>query len=59
MDTLNKLRPVAKAVVALFAAPLTYVANALYANEQVNLAVLASYCVTAILVWATPNSVGE
>lgn len=54
-DLLSNPLGSAKALVALFAAPLTYLANALYAKEDVNPAVLASYCITAILVWAVPN----
>lgn len=50
------LQRYAKAIIALFAAPLTYVANALVAHEAVELPVLASYCITAVLVWATPNA---
>lgn len=53
---MHELSKYAKAIVALFAAPLTYVANTLVAGDPVNLAALASYCITAVLVWAVPNS---
>lgn len=49
----------AKAIVALFAAPLTYVAQQLLANQAVSLPAVASYCITAVLVWAVPNAVGR
>jgi hypothetical protein len=45
----------AKAIVALFAAPLTYVAGALATNEPVNWYLAGSHVITAILVWAVPN----
>ena len=60
MDSfISKAKEIAKALVALFAAPLTYVANQLIADKPVSVAHACSYAIVAILVWATPNTVGE
>lgn len=46
----------AKAIVAFFAAPLTYIAGQLAQGQDVNLLLVASYSITAVLVWSVPNS---
>lgn len=51
----EKLSGMAKAVVAFFAAPLTYIAGQLALNEPISWPLAASFTITAFLVWAVPN----
>lgn len=50
-----RLTSIAKAIVAFFAAPLTYIGGQLATGQTVNPYLALSYVITAILVWAVPN----
>lgn len=52
---INKILEWAKAIVAFFSGALTYIVGQLATSKPVNWGLAASYLLSAILVWSTPN----